>query len=287
MDASGSSHILTAQEHSAFDRDGYLIIDSGIAPDVLNGVVGDLRTKFTAPDRSIEGVFYSLGRIQDAWKISQNVRDIALAPAVLNVLKQLYERRPMPFQTLNFPVGTQQPAHSDTIHFDSIPSGYMCGVWVALEDIDMEMGPLMYYPGSHKLPDVGVEDLHPLMRFMVTPYYERFAKSLRSWGLMVRATPLENTHQAIYIARYEPFVSRLIARHRLNPSYGTIKKGKALIWAANLLHGGSYQQDKSRSRYSQVTHYFFESCNYHTPLLQRRTHSFRKQSIWRYPQEIV
>ena len=29
----------------------------------------------------------------------------------------------------------------------------MCGVWVALEDITEDNGPLHYYPGSHRLPD--------------------------------------------------------------------------------------------------------------------------------------
>jgi ectoine hydroxylase-related dioxygenase (phytanoyl-CoA dioxygenase family) len=29
----------------------------------------------------------------------------------------------------------------------------MCGVWVALEDVDAGNGPLFYYPGSQRLPD--------------------------------------------------------------------------------------------------------------------------------------
>ena len=33
-----------------------------------------------------------------------------------------------------------------------MPEGFMCGVWVALEDMDMDNGPLVYYPGSHQLP---------------------------------------------------------------------------------------------------------------------------------------
>ena len=28
----------------------------------------------------------------------------------------------------------------------------MCGVWIALEDVDEDNGPLEYYPGSHRLP---------------------------------------------------------------------------------------------------------------------------------------
>lgn len=46
-----------------------------------------------------------------------------------------------------------------------------------------------------------------------------------------------------------------------------LRKGMALIWAANLFPGGSPIIDKSRSRHSQVTHYYFSDCLYYTPLL--------------------
>ena len=45
------------------------------------------------------------------------------------------------------------------MHFNTEPPGLMCGVWVALEDIDMDCGPLVYYPGSHRLPPVTPEDV--------------------------------------------------------------------------------------------------------------------------------
>ena len=32
------------------------------------------------------------------------------------------------------------------------------------------------------------------------------------------------------------------------------------------MHGGAAQQDMQRTRYSQVTHYFFDGCCYSTPL---------------------
>ena len=44
------------------------------------------------------------------------------------------------------------------------------------------------------------------------------------------------------------------------------KKGQALIWAANLLHGGAAQTNLKRTRYSQVTHYYFDNCCYYTPM---------------------
>jgi hypothetical protein len=43
-------------------------------------------------------------------------------------------------------------------------------------------------------------------------------------------------------------------------------RSPALIWAANLLHGGSRQRDPNATRWSQVTHYFFENCCYITPM---------------------
>ena len=37
---------------------------------------------------------------------------------------------------------------------------------------------------------------------------------------------------------------------------GTMKRGQALIWAANLLHGGDPIGDPQSTRYSQVTHHY-------------------------------
>jgi hypothetical protein len=39
-----------------------------------------------------------------------------------------------------------------------------------------------------------------------------------------------------------------------------------LIWAANLLHGGSRQTDPDLTRWSQVTHYYFDGCCYYSPM---------------------
>jgi ectoine hydroxylase-related dioxygenase (phytanoyl-CoA dioxygenase family) len=77
-------------------------------------------------------------RVQDAWEFNEDVRAIAASKGVIDLLSDLYGRRAFPFQTLNFPTGTEQPCHSDSIHFSSIPERFMCGVWVALEDIHLD-----------------------------------------------------------------------------------------------------------------------------------------------------
>ena len=154
---------------------------------------------------------------------------------MLRTLRQLYGREPLPFQTINFRLGTEQRVHSDAVHFHTDPPTYMCGVWVALEEIDEGNGPLVYYPGSHKLPLVRAEDYAP--------------------------EPGPHHYPA-----YEEHVQDLIDKSGLEPKYATLRKGQALIWAANLAHGGSPHRDKSRTRYSQVTHYFFEGCQYYMPM---------------------
>jgi hypothetical protein len=178
-------------------------------------------------------------RIQDAWTFNADVRRIATNEPVRRLLSQLYGREAFPFQSLSFPVGTQQHAHTDSVHFSSMPERFMCGVWVALEDTGLDQGPLLYYPGSHKWPIYTNEHIgHVHMR-------------------------IGETLQTVY----EPMWDRLVAARRLAPVRFEAKAGQALIWAANLLHGGDQHVDRNKTRWSQVTHYYFEDCCYYTPMM--------------------
>jgi ectoine hydroxylase-related dioxygenase (phytanoyl-CoA dioxygenase family) len=188
-------------------------------------------------------------RVTDAWAGSRHVKQIALAPRVLELLRTLFGAEPRPFQTLNFQLGTEQRVHSDSVHFNTEPPGMMCGVWVALEDVDMDCGPLVYYPGSHKLP---------------------FA-SPREVGIVVASGQQTVSHED-YTARYEPYIDEVIQQKGLQPRYATLTKGQAVVWAANLLHGGSPVRVPGRTRRSQVTHYYFEGARLWSPLLSTEDH---------------
>jgi hypothetical protein len=180
-------------------------------------------------------------RVQDAWQTVPEVKQIACNAKVQALLSDLYGRRAFPFQTLNFPVGTQQHFHTDSVHFSCCPERFMCGVWVALEDIDADNGPLIYYPGSHKLPIYTNEHIGKNPDFTDPNPYQQYPRYEKAWEAIVEALDLK-------------------------PMYFHAKKGQALIWAANLLHGGAAQRDINRTRYSQVTHYYFDGCCYYTPL---------------------
>ena len=115
----------------------------------------------------------------------------------------------------------------------------MCGVWVALEDIYPTAGPLAYVPGSQRLPYLQARDVGYQQIEGVVPSQEIFHAA---WDQMLDA-------------------------HGMKPESFSPKQGEALIWAANLIHGGSAVRDLSITRWSQVTHYFFEGCLHYTPML--------------------
>lgn len=177
-------------------------------------------------------------RVQDAWKSDEDVRAIAANEQVLELLSKLWGRRAFPFQTLNFPVGTQQEAHSDSVHFSSLPERFMCGVWLAMEDITPDAGPLFYLPGSHRWP------------ITTNALIGR-----RGYGSSLNSAQ----------DPYGPAWRALAEVHGAKPETFIARKGQALIWCANLLHGGSRQTDVRLTRWSQVTHYYFDDCVYYTP----------------------
>lgn len=177
-------------------------------------------------------------RVQDAWRFDEDVRAIATNQAVIDLLSKLYGRNAFPFQTLNFPVGTQQDGHSDSVHFSSLPERFMCGVWLAMEDIGPDAGPLFYYPGSHRWP------------IMTNGLIGR-----RGYG-----SDLSSAQDP-----YGPAWRALCEAHGAQEEVFLARKGQALIWCANLLHGGSHQRNPTLTRWSQVTHYYFDNCIYYTP----------------------
>ena len=220
----------------SYARNGYVVFDSGIPDAIIERAAEGMRK---IPHTQLP--LSSDARLQDAWSLSPNIREIATAPSVIETLRLLYQRHPYPFQTLSFLCGSQQRTHSDTIHFGSIPSGFMAGVWIALEDIDESNGPLHYYPESQKLP------VYDLLDVGVTAF--------------TQSNGFEN------YSRYEDFVERMIVHEGLERLELHIRRGQAMIWASNLFHGGMPIRDGSRSRLSQVTHYHFSGCMYFAPLL--------------------
>ena len=151
---------------------------------------------------------------------------------LLHFLRLLLDREPKSLQSIASHKGSQQELHSDSIHMTTYPLGYLTAAWIAFEDIHPDCGPLVYYPGSHRLPylfskDVGISE------------YD-----------------FKQNGYAPYHAKYEPRIRELVEQHGIAPRYFHARKGDVLIWHANLIHGGSARKDLALSRRSVVCHFF-------------------------------
>ena len=200
-----------------FERDGYVVFDPGIPAETLSDAVTDLEGEFKPPPKLTLprrlGIrlgrspyrpfsYRDANRIQDAWKVSPAVKEIARAPVVLDLLREFYDREPLPFQTLNFRVGTQQAPHADAFHFNSDPPGFMCGVWVALEEHRRGFGTTR------------------LLRRQPAPA-----------GGHGGRRPIDGPDRGGEYGKYESYVGEQISRNGFEPRVGLLKKrsGIALV----------------------------------------------------------
>ncbi|SDE87388.1 Phytanoyl-CoA dioxygenase (PhyH) [Dyadobacter soli] len=221
-----------------YQKNGFVVIPGLLPQSLVDQTRQDAEQKAFNPDYPIK-TFRDDRRIQDFWTESEASRQLACYPALLEILEIFYGREAVPFQTLNFRYGSQQRAHSDTIHFSSLPAKFMCGVWVALEDITEENGPVFYYPGSQKLPEYDFSHIRPDAK---TTSYEDYV-------------------------HYEDFIEKIVEAQQFEKKKFFAKKGDLLIWSSNIIHGGSPVTREGATRWSQVTHYFFKDCYYYTPML--------------------
>ncbi|MCS6927919.1 MAG: phytanoyl-CoA dioxygenase family protein [Saprospiraceae bacterium] len=157
-------------------------------------------------------------------------KDFFRHPKLLRLLSFLLGKPVIPFQSLAFVQGSEQRAHSDSIHMSTYPPGYLIATWTALEDCTEDNGPLFYYPASHRLPYITTADY-----------------------------PSGNTRFTIgrdSNKRYEDYIEALINRLHLQKRLYLARRGDVLIWHANLLHGGAPITRPGATRRSLVCHYF-------------------------------
>lgn len=236
------------------NREGFVVIDSGLPGDLLDKARVDT-DELVRIDWKKNPSYYHYNespRLIEGWRHSSAIKRISLCPNVLNILNYVFSARAVPFSTINFVKGTEQPFHADTFHFGSIPEHRLAGVWVALEDVDPEAGPLSLAAGSQNLPPLYLDDLN----------------------LEIPTTPAQI--KANY-TRYEEFVRIQVENMSSSVRTPVVKKGQCIIWLGNVLHGACKIKNPNATRYSQVTHYHFEdSIEHYNPGFSTRTRRVKR-----------
>lgn len=170
-------------------------------------------------------------RIQQAHNLPTG-RKIWLDERVLSFLREWFRDEPCACQTLLYVHGSTQHAHQDTIHLTPYPSGMMCGVWVALQDVEPDSGELFVLPGSHRTQRIMTRDVD---------------------------LPKVTTDYSSY-HKLDTRIDELIARYGFNTVAYRPKAGQILVWHENLIHGGAPRVNADRERHSIVSHYFPRGC---------------------------
>ncbi len=167
-------------------------------------------------------------KVNDLYLNYAEIRQFSLHPRLTPILAELLPDVPVLCNTLSLDYGTEQELHADSLYMTPRTEGRLVATWVALEDGHPDAGPLVYLPGSHKIP----------------PY--RFSHGQCSEIASERP-------------RWEEYVKRQIQRLGLGSERFLPSKGDVFIWHAQLLHGGSARGDRARTRKSLVSHYFTET----------------------------
>jgi ectoine hydroxylase-related dioxygenase (phytanoyl-CoA dioxygenase family) len=239
-----TSEIESDVGQSRFERDGYTVLEGYFSAARVDRAVAAVRRLLR--DRPHEVVVDCLqtGRrtlwaqaghpetrhykFNDLYLMSEEVRELALDAELTTVLEDLMGEPAVLCNSLNFEKGSSQPRHIDSLYMTPRTPHALLAAWIALEDVHADSGPLVYYPGSHRIPLYVFNDgTHHASRDEIVDWFDYIDVQLRLRGL-----------------REKTFLAR---------------KGDVFIWHADLVHGGSPIKDARRTRASLVGHYFSKS----------------------------
>ncbi len=232
-----------AERLAAFIDHGFVILEGAVPEATIEAVLADVEATLDGrlPPRDAEWWTHEgkhhgratraimredAAKMLDLHATSPATQAMIFAPPIARFLELVFERPPLAFQSLTFELGTRQPVHQDTAFVRVSSALELVACWVALEDITPGSGELVYYPGSHALPEElfeGRSKWVPSGTTVVPDYSDRLHERSRAAGLS--------------LTRFFP------------------RRGDALFWAADLVHGGAPDVEPGRTRRSHVTHY--------------------------------
>lgn len=229
----------TQDSLQSYTKNGFAILKNYASEKIVNEINKDIEHGL----KSGKYKFVNKNKIMFAIHHSNSLRQLALDKNLLELLHTLIGGEAVLFQSINFITGSEQHTHSDSVHMTTYPLGGLLGVWVALEDITEDNGPLHYYPGSHLLP-----------YYLNKDYNNEGTK----WMLGNKD-----------YSEYEKMIETKIKDFKLEKKVFTARKGDILIWHANLFHGGNQHTNKNKTRKSVVFHYFKKGALCYHEITQR------------------
>lgn len=214
-------------------NDGFAILPGAVAPELIDAYRAEIAsllerssgltvsladTSFVA---EVADLNVPLSKLLDPYVFAGSALPLIFSPRLQTFLSRVFSDEVLAFQGLHFEVGSTQAIHQDTAYIAVQEPSRFAASWVALEDIEPGSGELVYYPGSHRWP---------LHWDAAKPYHEAHREYLDS-------LPVQAAEHGVEAQSFRP------------------NKGDALIWHADLAHGGGPITQAGVTRRSLVTHY--------------------------------
>jgi phytanoyl-CoA hydroxylase len=179
----------------------------------------------------VDPVYRTIGyRIADLHSHSDAARQLYLNPQIFRMVELIFDQRAIAFQSLYFQFGSEQSLHRDPMFVVTAPPSHLLASWTALEDITPDSGPLIYVPGSHRMP-----------------WYEFERDTV--------TLPASEKHDRETRDSWVEFRTHMIDEMKLEVKAFTCRRGDTFIWHGGLLHGGLNVNDGRATRKSYVVHY--------------------------------
>ncbi len=230
-----------------FIKNGYVILERAVSTSKIDDYLEDFEKtlqretallasvpKSGPEDKSIIPAHLAtrgapLTKYLDTYWIIPSASPVIFNHRAQEFLSVIFNDLPYAFQGLHFETGSTQAIHQDTAYVVCEYPKSLAASWCALEDVQAGSGELIYYEGSHRLPDWRYSNQYKHFN------HERDAHQEHLDHLAFLKT--ESERRGYPLKRFLP------------------KKGDVLIWAADLAHGGAEIENASLTRKSLVTHF--------------------------------
>lgn len=242
--AAGEISAEQADHFRHFSDKGYLVLPLDLDREIYSGIDTAVERLWQERADDVAYAYHSLlrpfryaqpehrkpsYRIADLHTYCEEALALYLNRQIFDYVELIFGELAVATQSLCFEWGSQQPLHRDPVYVKMTPPSHLLAAWIALEDIGPDCGPLIYLPGSHRLP---------YYQYEPGRYAFDFSKDGDAESLASQKWDQERCASA-----------------GLELETLTCPRGHVLIWHHSLLHGGSYPTDPELTRKSFVVHY--------------------------------
>lgn len=215
---------------------GYTVIPAAIPPELCDRALAGIDAFKATHRKAVAGNANEFGHLYRVVNLHLAIDALADAFAdnqALAVADRFFGEPATLYTSLYYERGSEQALHQDTPYFCTRPADRYLGVWLALDDVDVDNGPLRVVPRSHLLPEI---DVRALAR-----------------KLFPDPASIPGISQEGWLA-YQNAVQQQCDERGMQAQEIHVRRGDVIIWHPSMFHGGAPHHVSARPRRSLVMH---------------------------------